>query len=134
MEDMICALCERYIHGSEPRISFESKYVCSDCYINLIPVIYKRAGMGDGGIIHLLFNDLIKSEHNRKKKPTVRHYKTVFKKLLHKYKFRCVECGSEEKLTIDHIKPVSKGGTDDLSNLQILCKSCNSRKGAKWED
>ncbi len=43
----------------------------------------------------------------------------------------CQHCGSEEKLTIDHKKPRSKGGTNDLSNLQVLCFSCNSRKGAR---
>lgn len=32
---------------------------------------------------------------------------------------------------IDHIVPLSRGGTHDRSNLQCLCKSCNSSKGAK---
>jgi HNH endonuclease len=45
--------------------------------------------------------------------------------------FKCVECGSETSLTVDHILAVSKGGTNDDSNLRTLCKSCNSRKGAR---
>jgi hypothetical protein len=133
MDDMICGLCERDIYDHEPRILFASKYICSNCYIDLIPKIYEMAGMGDGGIIHLVFNNMVQSFHNRKKKPTVKQYKSVFKKLLHKYNFKCVECNAQEKLSIDHIQPVSKGGSDDLSNLQILCRSCNSKKGAKWE-
>lgn len=41
---------------------------------------------------------------------------------------RCVKCGSTEKLEIDHIVPVSKGGHGVLENLQLLCCRCNRRK------
>ena len=34
-------------------------------------------------------------------------------------------------MTVDHIVPQSKGGTDHLDNLQLLCAACNSLKGAK---
>lgn len=44
---------------------------------------------------------------------------------------RCVVCGSCENITIDHIVPLSKGGTNETDNLQPLCKSCNSAKGNK---
>ena len=40
----------------------------------------------------------------------------------------CQKCGSSEKLEIDHIVPVSKGGTSVEDNLQVLCRSCNRRK------
>lgn len=37
--------------------------------------------------------------------------------------------GGEEMLTIDHIKPVSKGGKNEHSNYQLLCRRCNQTKG-----
>jgi 5-methylcytosine-specific restriction protein A len=33
-----------------------------------------------------------------------------------------------ERLTVDHVQPKAKGGTNDLSNLSVLCTSCNSAK------
>ena len=38
-------------------------------------------------------------------------------------------CGVHESLTVDHVLPLSRGGTDDLANLQFLCVSHNSGKG-----
>lgn len=45
--------------------------------------------------------------------------------------YRCVHCATHLSLTVDHIKPESKGGTLDFDNLQTLCRPCNSRKGVK---
>jgi hypothetical protein len=41
---------------------------------------------------------------------------------------KCLHCGSAERLEVDHIIPVSKGGVSQLDNLQTLCVSCNRRK------
>jgi hypothetical protein len=40
----------------------------------------------------------------------------------------CVKCGSKEDITIDHIVPVSQGGSSRYGNLQTLCRRCNSSK------
>lgn len=140
--DGACELCCGWIEGSkgEPHLYFKSQnlkesHICMTCYGNLIPAIYEMAGAGDGGIIHLEFKLALQSRHNRKHRQPFKEYRKVFKELLGKYNFSCVHCGekNEKKLTIDHIHPVSKGGGDETDNLQILCKSCNSKKGAKLE-
>lgn len=58
-------------------------------------------------------------------------------KLCKFYEFRCLKCNKQfpfEKLTLDHIKPVSKDGSSFIFNTQPLCKRCNSSKGAKEID
>ena len=46
--------------------------------------------------------------------------------------YKCQMCGRTVedgiKLHIDHIVPVSKGGSNDMSNLQVLCHECNLAK------
>ncbi len=44
---------------------------------------------------------------------------------------KCLHCGALDDLTLDHIVPWSTGGMDDITNLQTLCRPCNSRKGAR---
>jgi len=50
--------------------------------------------------------------------------------------YKCLECGASNKkrtLHIDHIVPVSRGGTDELENLQTLCEQCNlSKANRAW--
>jgi 5-methylcytosine-specific restriction endonuclease McrA len=43
-----------------------------------------------------------------------------------KYKFdMCQCCTKERKFEIDHITPLSGGGANEMSNLQVLCKACH---------
>lgn len=56
--------------------------------------------------------------------------KLLRKKVLRKSGFKCVFCGCTSDLTIDHIIPISLGGTSNLRNLQALCEPCNNTKGS----
>ncbi len=55
----------------------------------------------------------------------------LLKALVERDGYRCTKCGAEKDLHIDHIVPVSAGGTNQLSNLQFLCRPCNIAKGAR---
>ena len=59
-------------------------------------------------------------------------YKTHRHTLYGKQEGNCAGCLHHfpfRNLTVDHVTPRSKGGTDHLDNLQLLCGACNSTKG-----
>lgn len=64
------------------------------------------------------------------------------KALFYRENGRCAICTSSltgvidphAKIHIDHIIPISRGGTSDPTNLQILCYNCNLSKGNRNSD
>lgn len=58
-----------------------------------------------------------------------RHTVEEWNEILATHLHSCAHCGTKDKLTKDHIIPLSKGGMDTADNLQPLCRSCNASKG-----
>ena len=59
--------------------------------------------------------------------------KGLKRELLLRQDYLCVYCGQRRKsqnFEIDHMTPVKRGGSNDMDNLQGLCKPCNKRKWA----
>ena len=55
----------------------------------------------------------------------------VRKYVFNRDNYQCKSCGKtqqETELTVDHIIPLARGGSNDISNLQTLCRSCNQEK------
>lgn len=44
---------------------------------------------------------------------------------------QCIYCGREDELTIEHMIPLSRGGSDHPDNAVMICSGCNSAKGDK---
>lgn len=59
--------------------------------------------------------------------------KKLRKAVYERDRYRCVECGATDHLSLDHIIPWSLGGEDTMENLQTMCRSCNSRKGNRLD-
>ncbi|MEO0375533.1 MAG: HNH endonuclease [Cyanobacteria bacterium P01_A01_bin.17] len=72
----------------------------------------------------------------RGKTPRIPIPAAVRKYVFDRDKHTCKSCGKtgkDAKLTIDHINPLAKAGTNDISNLQTLCASCNSKKKHRFD-
>jgi 5-methylcytosine-specific restriction enzyme A len=95
------------------------KTIQSICENQSIP--YKNQSIGT------LLMDLA-SMHFRKQSKRIALSPDVIQEVLQRQEGVCVMCKSVTKLQIDHIRPLANGGTNDLSNLQGLCKTCHREK------
>jgi len=62
------------------------------------------------------------------------NYRTHKHKLYGEQEGVCKGCNTHfpfKIMEVDHILPSSKGGTDHIDNLQLLCTACNKSKGSK---
>lgn len=59
------------------------------------------------------------------------NYNNIFMNIGKRDGFCCAHCCTSRDLEIDHIVALINGGTNDMDNLQLLCKVCNSQKSDK---
>ena len=60
------------------------------------------------------------------------YFREVIAYLHWRYKGRCAYCQSSSgPFEIDHVNPVSRGGSDEIGNLVLACKACNTAKGTQ---
>lgn len=122
-------------------------YISHETYSKCIDIFseFRRNGDIDSEQYHTLrkiylhyYNNFLKIKQYHREEPRriAQSYignKEIRSLIIQRDKF-CLCCGSYFNLSIDHIVPISLGGANDLDNLQLLCKSCNSKKGTKIID
>lgn len=74
------------------------------------------------------FGEILEYRPRRRRTPFT---KPLRRQVYERDGYRCRHCGTAENLSVDHVYPFSLGGQDGIENLQTLCRSCNSRKGAR---
>lgn len=61
-------------------------------------------------------------------KPLSAHRK---KKVRERDGYACVLCGSRERLEVDHIVRYIDGGSNEMSNLRLLCRKCHGKRSRR---
>ncbi len=100
---------------------------------------YKRTYKFNCHDIERYLNDYNQMQQNKQSAVYQRQLMTpkMRYKILKRDGFKCVICGRSRKdgakLHVDHIKPVSKGGKTEESNLRTLCDMCNLGKSDAYD-
>lgn len=67
-------------------------------------------------------------EHRRRARKQQNGVYTIAEKDMRKLSGPCAYCGGLENITIDHVIPISRGGTHGIGNLVPACSKCNNQK------
>lgn len=117
---MICYYCGRVTHrckctDEDSPLQKFLQVAEADYQESHLPTAYKRG---------------VPPQIKRRERQVLRkNYKPWFAELVDTYGEKCLHCGATEDLAIDHVIPIAKGGLSELSNLQLLCATCNRLKG-----
>lgn len=145
-----CLLCGKIAFDRKSHYSRKKRHFCSiKCYSEFrsthLPMEEQHAYKGvrkpreNKQIYH---RNYVKSHPNNIKHLKARRYAREkgaegshsldeWNSLLIKHNNKCAICFQSKPLTKDHIRPLSKGGSDYIENIQPLCKNCNSKKHNK---
>lgn len=114
-----CVICQK-------QLDTYGRKKCSKCYLNFAKK--ENHPNWKGGINNVIKRRAILAG------AIGLHNNNEWENLKKKFNYMCLCCKKQEpfiKLTEDHIIPLSRGGSNDISNIQPLCRSCNSIKHTK---
>jgi 5-methylcytosine-specific restriction endonuclease McrA len=97
-----------------------------------LKTLIDKYALTDRFIVDIIKVELISTKKNNTKRKRTHVPRGLRKEVFKRDGYKCVECGARRDdgatLHVDHKIPVSKGGTDELDNLQTLCSDCNLNK------
>ena len=73
----------------------------------------------------------VAKEHARRARYRGKYSAKDWRSLCRRYGDCCAYCGSKKPLTVDHVVPLVRGGSNYIGNLLPACAWCNSSKGKK---
>lgn len=145
-----CDSCGREYHTKKSHYARSKRhFCCKECYYRfvkeMLPFDEQNAYKGvrkqgeSKQIYHRNYckthpdtiSHLKANRYAREKGALGSHTLKEWQELKAKYNYRCAFCGEQKPLTKDHIIPLSKGGTNYITNIQPLCRNCNSKKNNK---
>lgn len=149
--DVVCDFCKRTFNDKPSSVKRKVNHFCSHhCYSEYrktIPFYQANSYKGvrkkgeSNQIYHRNYcnnhpnriSHLKSRRYAREKGAEGSHTLSEWDDLKKRFNYKCAICNKEKPLTIDHIVPLSKGGTDYISNIQPLCRNCNSKKHNKTD-
>lgn len=124
-----CNIC----HTVKPLVDFDKqglypKHFCKSCG-SLKAAVYQRQRYSkDSEYREQIIVKTAESQSRRRRGAVGTFTYDEWKVVLDLFDNECAYCGSKEKLTVDHVIPLYKGGPNDISNLIPACKRCNCSK------
>ena len=116
---------------SPRRDGMEILFNCEQCPAISSLAIYQHKGQTYIEWHQIFLFDPEPKTKRKPMKPSLRF------EILKRDDYRCQICGNTAKegakLEVDHIHPVSKGGSNNPDNLQVLCRDCNAGKGVQYQ-
>lgn len=122
---VICDLCDGpdYKHDT---LELHDAYICQRCADWIMNVQHNER---IGGYV-TWENRRPPQKPNKRRKITAGLRREVYERDM----YACRYCGARQNLGLDHITPVTQGGTNEVDNLVTCCHECNARKNARTPD
>ena len=123
--------CKEKFETIDPIVNYKLEYgntkLCSSCKIEQIPENFGLSKTMECGLHnHCLTCSIGNSQGNGGLRDFI--FMPDKDSIKYKKKTFCEQCNGTNKLAVDHIVPIAKGGTDCIVNKQTLCVHCNSKK------